>query len=167
MNRPVLFLIFIALSCFAAALYGALHNQVSYSVGPSYFTDLKFAQFQIPADLHNRFGAGVVGVLASWWMGLFIGLPIAFLCVLAPDAAIARKRFTRALVITLGVAALGAALSYGLSLMHSDADLRATFVRPPAFIRAGALHDGSYIGAALGFVIALWSVARKLREDRR
>jgi hypothetical protein len=63
---------------FAAAVFGALHNQLSYSVGPTYFTALKFDQFAIPPDTAPRLGAALVGIQASWWMGPLIALP-AFL----------------------------------------------------------------------------------------
>ena len=41
---PILFV----LACLFAGIYGALHNQISYSVAPEYFTQFKFIQFQIP-----------------------------------------------------------------------------------------------------------------------
>ena len=164
MTRLLALPFLVAFACLAAALYGALHNQISYTIGPSYFTELKFAQFAIPPELHNRAGAALVGVLASWWMGLIIGLPIALITALARRPA---RLFLRATLITLVAAAIGAALSYALSLAHSDADLAQTFPQDPSFIRAAALHDGSYIGAALGFLLALWRTLRALRDDRR
>ena len=35
---PVLFLV----ACLFAGIYGALHNQISYTVSPEYFTQFKF-----------------------------------------------------------------------------------------------------------------------------
>jgi hypothetical protein len=80
MNIPVklaLVLVSIVLACLYAALFGALHNQISYLVSPDYFHAFKFIQFGIPPDLHNRIGAALVGVLASWWMGIPLGLVVA------------------------------------------------------------------------------------------
>ncbi len=74
---PTFFLL-VALAALSAAIFGALHNQLSYSVGPDYFLSFKFPQFGIPEGTSPRFGAAQVGVLASWWMGVLVGLP-AFL----------------------------------------------------------------------------------------
>jgi acyl-CoA thioester hydrolase len=74
---PVLVLL-LALAALTRRIFGALHNQLSYTVGPTYFTGLKFPQFAIPADTAPRLGAALVGVQASWWMGPLVALP-AFL----------------------------------------------------------------------------------------
>jgi hypothetical protein len=74
---PIFFLL-VALGALSAALFGALHNQLSYSVGPDYFHELQIPQFGIPEGTSPPLGAAQVGVLASWWMGALVGLP-AFL----------------------------------------------------------------------------------------
>jgi len=76
---PILVLL-LALAAVSAALFGALHNQLSYTVGPSYFTELKFEQFAIPPDTSPRVGAALVGLvfrctnrpaITLWaWMGV-------------------------------------------------------------------------------------------------
>src|SRR5260221_12058644 len=61
-----------------AGAYGAVHDQVSYSISPEYFTKMKFRQFAW-ADLGwpNRLFAAEVGFLASWWAGLIAGWLLA------------------------------------------------------------------------------------------
>ena len=56
--------------------YGAVHNHISYTVSPDYFHAFKFHQFGIPPELRGRVGASIVGWHASWWMGLFVGIPV-------------------------------------------------------------------------------------------
>src|SRR5216684_3153776 len=69
------FVIIVILAVFIAGLYGILHNQVSYTVAPEYFTKFKFRQFGfIDTPLPERVRASMVGFLASWWMGIPIGL---------------------------------------------------------------------------------------------
>jgi hypothetical protein len=57
-----------------AGLYGAVHDQISYSISPEYFTKMKFEQFSY-ADFGfpPRVCASEVGFLATWWVGLFAG----------------------------------------------------------------------------------------------
>ncbi len=61
------------LSCLMAGLYGMLHNQISYTVSPEYFTSFKFRQSGVPPAMGDRAGAALVGWQASWWMGIVIG----------------------------------------------------------------------------------------------
>ncbi len=67
---PALF----AIACLFAGIYGAVHNQISYSVAPEYFTQFKFHQFRIGESIHDRVGAAIVGWNAAWWMGVVIGI---------------------------------------------------------------------------------------------
>ncbi len=47
---------------FLAALYGALHDQLSYGLGPDYFDCLKFSQFGLlDSDLAARWPSGPGG----------------------------------------------------------------------------------------------------------
>src|SRR5258708_14664894 len=70
--------------CLIAGSYGALHNQISYTVSPEYFHAFKFGQFGIPNELRGRVGAAIVGWRASWWMGLIIGMPILLVGLTLP-----------------------------------------------------------------------------------
>jgi hypothetical protein len=65
MKFIIFVLLFIAI-CFISGIYGFLHDQISYTVSPEYFTHLKFHQFNIPNSLYNRIGAGIVGIMATW-----------------------------------------------------------------------------------------------------
>ncbi|MGB7318801.1 MAG: hypothetical protein WBC85_12620 [Planktotalea sp.] len=157
---------------FASAAFGALHNQISFTVGASYFYDVKFAQFAIDPMFQNRFGASLVGALASWWMGLVIGIP-AFL--LGAFTQRGRRRYfyagLRAIGVALSVAAIGSFV--GLAFGHI-ADINAligylpmidAFSDPIGFVRAAIMHEASYFGGALGGLAALY-VMWRAREPR-
>src|SRR5438105_3464978 len=59
-----------ALGAVLAGFYGAIHDQLSYTISPEYFTKMKFIQFSY-ADFGwpQRVFASEVGFLASWWVG--------------------------------------------------------------------------------------------------
>jgi hypothetical protein len=59
--KAALFPVLLAAGCLVSGAYGALHDQLSYTVSPDYFHPLKFDQFSIPSHLHNRAGAAPVG----------------------------------------------------------------------------------------------------------
>src|SRR6266702_6007254 len=58
-----------------AGIYGIIHSQISNTVSPEYFTKFKFREFGFAdVPLPERVRASMVGFLASWWMGIPIGL---------------------------------------------------------------------------------------------
>lgn len=163
MGRIAVFAFLCFAAVIAASLFGALHNQVSFSIGASYFYDVKFTQFQIDRALPPRVGAALVGVLASWWMGLLMGLP-AFLLGLWKIQGTRRYFQVGVKSITAGLLSAAAGASCGLAY-GAITDLNALVARlpfldafsdPAGFARAALMHDASYIGGGLGALIALW-----------
>jgi hypothetical protein len=61
----------------AAALFGMIHNQISYFVSPEYYTKFKSIQFRL-LDPHvpDRVRVAIVGFRASWCDGNSIGHPL-------------------------------------------------------------------------------------------
>lgn len=155
----------------AAGLFGALHNQLSFSVGSSYFYDVKFTQFGINPDIPPRLGAAQVGWMASWWMGLFMALPAMLIGLMRAPGP---RRYFR-----LGLELIGLAMCItllgsfcGLSLAYIT-DLNALVARlpnldafsdPVGFARAGLMHEGTYIGGAVGGLTAAILMWRRTRS---
>ena len=166
------FLLLLAMAALVAALFGAIHNQLSYSVGPSYFEALKFTQFAIPDDMSARLGAAVVGVQASWWMGLLVSLP-AFLyglvAVPRTQTYVAAGLGAIGLVVVLATFAALVGLVGGIAadatglldpfLAFPEGPLRADF------LRAGFMHDAAYVAGGLGLLLAFWPMRRGRRID--
>ena len=61
-----------------AGLYGIVHDQVTFTLSADYFYRLKFVQFRF-ADfgLPVRVFVGIIGFLATWWVGLIAGWLLA------------------------------------------------------------------------------------------
>ena len=167
MARLAVFILLCFCAMFAAAAFGIVHNQISFTVGSSYFYDVKFSQFGIDPLFQNRIGASVVGVLASWWMGLLMGIPAFALGAFTQKG---RRRYfyagLRAIGIAISVAAIGAFV--GLAFGHI-ADINAlvgylpmidAFSDPIGFVRAAIMHEASYFGGAIGALSALYVMWR-------
>lgn len=54
MAKFALLPVLLAAGCLISGVYGALHDQISYTVSPEYFHAFKFRQFAIPPELQNR-----------------------------------------------------------------------------------------------------------------
>ena len=144
-----------------AGIYGALHNQISFTVSAEYFTKFKYKQFDlIDSHLPDRLKVSIIGFLASWRMGAIVAIIIGdfgsldrtwkemYLCGL--------RAFVTALCITCVTGAIG--LMYGWFFASHDASLCKRFCYPDEvenvrnFIAVGHLHNYGYMGGALGIV---------------
>jgi len=156
-----------------AGIYGALHDQISYAVSPEYFTKLKFRQFWY-ADfgLGDRAFAGAVGFLASWWVGLIAAWLLARIGIADVPTARRTRQICKAfaLVAAVTIATGTVAALVGIARTQSG-DLRlwqpwerALELRDlRGFVIVAHLHNGSYLGALLGFIGAALYVRRKVR----
>ena len=156
----VLILMFF-LAMLVAGLYGALHNQISYTFSPEYFTKFKFEQYGVNWGYeHPRIGAAYVPDISSWWMGkwifMFLG-PVGLIFSSAKQMAIQlSKSFLVVAVVALTTGLLG--LLYGvyevtpqniggfMEWVHDGV------VDSVWFVRVGYMHDASYYGAETGLV---------------
>ena len=76
MKKFGILLLTIIISTLLAAFYGAIHDQVTFSISPEYFTVFKFDQFGFLewGNQNPRMTTALIGVLATWWVGLYIGI---------------------------------------------------------------------------------------------
>lgn len=172
MGKFPTFFVLLVLAALAAATFGALHNQLSYSVGPTYFTDFKFLQFNISDTIPERLGASLVGVMASWWMGPIIGLP-AFIygLVAVPNARSYLAAGCGAIFIVILLATFGALTGLLGGLVADNTGLMDEMITFPAgptrsdLLRAGFMHDASYIAGALGLIAAFIPMRQARKID--
>lgn len=174
MAKLILLPLLLIAACLVAGAYGALHNQISYTVSPDYFHVFKFDQFRIPEDLRGRVGASIVGWHASWWMGILIGVPVLLVGLIMPGA---RTYLTHCLIAIAVVAAT--ALIVGLAALAwasvaTSATSLPRFWYPPgvadkvAFARAGTMHNFSYLGGFIGIMTgSLYLIVQRIRLHRR
>ncbi|GAB5440394.1 MAG: hypothetical protein Fues2KO_07430 [Fuerstiella sp.] len=143
-----------------AATYGVLHDQVTYTIGPEYFTNFKFDQFAY-ADFafHDRIFAGLVGVLATWWVGLIAGWLLARRCLQHMAPIHARPLIRKGFVIVFACSLLGSISGYAYGLWNGpDADYSGwnwafsqfAVTDPWAFMKVAYIHNAGYIGGAIG-----------------
>src|SRR5438309_3164333 len=85
--------------------YGIVHDQISYTVSPEYFTHIKFAQFAaVNFGWPDRVFVAEIGFLASWWVGLVAGWLLARLGLAELSLVPGRYHVARALTLLLAVA---------------------------------------------------------------
>lgn len=158
-----------------SGLFGMLHNQISCTVAPEYFTRFKYDQFGIPETVPLRQGAAMVGFLATWWMGLIIGPLLACTALRFSETRRIGRETLLAYGVVLGIAALFSVfgLFIGFQLFpavppqasSSGSGLYSTLTDVPAFNRAGTMHNSSYFGGIVGAFFAWVHMLHRLRQQ--
>jgi hypothetical protein len=160
-----------------AGCYGALHDQISYTICPEYFTRFKFYQFSYANfDWPKRVFVSEVGFLASWWVGLVAGWLAARAGLAALPKTVRTKHIRRTFALVIGITAIcGATGALLETMMTQDGDL-SSWQRwhdyhgvqdLRGFAIVAWLHAAGYIGAFLGLVSAIVYVRIIVAKEKR
>jgi len=126
-----------------AGIYGILHDQITYSISPEYYTKLKFEQFELLNTTgSDRLKAAKIGFLATWVVGLIAGWLFGRTSYVNDNLKKSIRRVGLSflyLISTAIIIALLASLSYHL-------------------------WGGSYIGAVVG---TIWVITLLLTQNRK
>jgi hypothetical protein len=174
MKSFLVFVFLVVLAVILSGLYGMIHNQISYTVSPEYFTKFKFHQFGLTdLDLPDRVKASIVGFLASWWMGIPIGLIIGTCGFIHEGHRQMLKITLWSYVIVIVVTFLTGlgGLEYGwIKTQTINLDdyqgwyIPNNLVDLRRFLCAGYVHNASYLGGIIAiFVAAIFQLVVKIR----
>jgi len=147
-----------------AGIYGAVHDQLSYTLSPEYFTRFKFIQFAMPWAEHSpRMGAALIGFLASWWVGVIVFAILGlFGFMFASPGLMFRallKSFLVVLLTTFVIGMLGLLCGYIVVDETSVAGymprLQPGVIDAVQFIRVGYMHNAGYLGGVIGLITGI------------
>ncbi len=163
-----------------AGMYGIVHDQITYTISPEYFTQLKFKQFHW-ADFRwtdsawgNRVFAGTIGFLATWWVGAIAGWFLARRFIPGQPRPVAMRQIRRGIlcIVTCGVGC--GMLGYLFGLWRGpDADYFSwnwafaefVIVDKWSFVRVAYIHNLGYLGGLIGLIVALTVVRPQRNAD--
>jgi hypothetical protein len=160
-------MIFVALAGGSiAGVYGMLHDQVTYSISPEYFTKLKFNQFRY-ADLGlgDRVFVSTIGFLASWWVGFMAAWFLARQWIPNQPRHQSWPQIRKGILCILAFALCFGIAGYGYGLWrgpHADysawswAIQEFKITHTWSFVRVAYIHNAGYLGGLLGLIVALW-----------
>lgn len=174
MKKFLTLLVLIIIAIFTAGVYGIIHDQISYTVSHEYFTKFKFEQFGLlDSPLPDRVRAGIVGFLASWWMGIPIGILVGSMGFMHRGHRrmfqVSLQSFVLVVGFTLLVGLAGLAYGYYQTTTINLADYRWWFIPKNLvdlrrFLCVGYMHNSSYLGGAASILVAgLFHIVARVR----
>ncbi len=152
--------------------FGILHDQITYTISPEYFTRMKFDQFRAwDFGFPPRVFVAEIGFLATWWVGLIAAWFLARIAL--PKFKSPEKKVVQAMAAIVGfVVLLGIVACFsGPSLLADRPGWRESLesIRvndPVAFCRVAAIHLAGYSGALIGWIAAMaWFLSRSKQKE--
>jgi hypothetical protein len=171
MRKFGVFTSFIFIAILVAGIYGTLHDQLTYSIFPEYFTKFKYIQFGFEPEWFggHRQTVAAIGFLATWWAGLFIGTSLGLISLFFPDhktmIATLKKAIRLILITTIAIGAVG--FLYGKFYLENtgvDWWLPEDLSDKSSFIIVGSIHNFSYLGGLLGLLISIVYMIRLILQ---
>ena len=175
MKKRILILgMIIVLTPILAGLYGIIHDQLTYSISHEYYTKFKFQQFGIAEEgskcyFPDRVGAAYVGLFATWWTGIPIGLILGLFGLIHKDWRNMLGITIRSLLLTLLISFITGliGLLYGkLCLTHADLNwyFPDHLIDKDSFVMVGSMHNFSYLGGVIGLIVGIFYQIRQKRK---
>lgn len=147
-SKVVFWLLAVLFSTFISAVYGYLHNQISYAVSYQFFNEVIFPRFAVETGLLppiNQSAVGWIGVLSTWCVGLIAGAVLATIGLFQHTL---KQMFTStaiAIFITIAIAFTIGLIGLVLGkFILSDGN---------NYTAASTMHDASYVGGAVGLLV--------------
>lgn len=165
-KKFLVLMILILITPIIGGLYGILHDQLTYTISPEYYTKFKFHQFGL-MDTENeavfpnpRVQVTIVGFMATWWMGLPIGFILGLIGLKHKDYKTMFRVTLKAIILTVFIALTTGliGLAYGkLHLANTGVDwwLPENLIDVKNFIAVGSMHNFSYLGGLFGLIAGI------------
>lgn len=156
MKKIGVFVLIILISVLLASLYGALHDQVTYSISSEYFTVFKFDQFgfQEWGNQTPRLTTALIGVLATWWFGLAIGIFQGLVGFIHNDYKLMLNYVLKSIFITLAITLvfgfIGFLVEYFNNEVYENCCYPYTIKDGKSFKIVGSIHNYGYTGGEIG-----------------
>lgn len=176
MKKILVFAGLVVLSPIVAGVYGVIHDQLTFTISPEYYTRFKFIQFGfisdgdlLPTEGIRIWVAGV-GWMATWWMGIPIGIILGMVAFIQKDATNMWRSALHSIMITLVVAFVTGlfGLFVGFFILHPDTVswwIPDHLKSPEDFVAVGSMHNYSYLGGLFGLAAGIFYQIRFKRKE--
>lgn len=148
----------VLLAALLGGIYGALYDQLTYTISPEFFTKFRFEMFKITPEINNRGAVAYIGFLNTWKAGAVLGAVLALAGLINAD----NKRMFRHTMLAFGIT-LFTAFVTGLLGWLVSGSLNQTGIDPElhildtiSFHKVITMNNFSYAGGVAGMFIGIF-----------
>ena len=170
MRKFLNFIIIVLASICIAGLYGIVHDQITYTLSNEYYTLFKFEQFGVSqwGISGERTKVGIVGFLATWWVGLFLGIIYGFVSLRFNSKTVVKVTL-KAIVLNIAVTIIFGILGFIYGFLFLKAEDLNWYIPEQTkniqdFINVGSIHNFGYIGGLSGLFFGIYYQVKKLKN---
>ena len=155
--------------------YGILHDHITYSIGPQYFTHFKFDQFHwANLRMGNRVYVSCIGFLATWWVGGIVAYILTRRMLPNQPRSVAIKKILCGFAVVFVSVFIAGLIGFGYGLyLGSDADfskwqpaMEMLGVNDTwAFVRIAYINNAGYIGGLVGLVLTYFMMISNIKSE--
>jgi hypothetical protein len=152
----------ILISIVLASIYGVLHDQITYTICPEYFTKFKYQQFGLEHDWFggHRQTVAIIGCWATWWTGIYIGWGLGIAALIHRDPANMFAAIKKALYLVMSITIFTGFIGFLYGWLHLTKTgvswwLPEHLQDRNGFIIVGSIHNFSYLGGAIGLLAGI------------
>jgi MFS family permease len=149
-------LFLLVLGPIAAGIYGALQDQIAYTVSPEFFTKFRFPIFNIADDTNPRWGAAIVGFKNSWQVGLLLGGILSVVGMIHYDWFKMVKHTSAAFLIAIMVAFIFSLIGLAMGAGESEISSTLNIIDKGHFLAVERMNNFSKMGGVIGMLIGLF-----------
>ena len=152
------FIVFI--STILACVFGALHNQISFTVSNEFFKNYLFGNFRTYEwNIKNeRILASIVGIFGTYWVGFLMGIAFGIIYIFT-NTEQKFKKILPAILITLFFAFFGSIVGFILGkfipIENSGVFMDFGTNNPQNYVCAALMHRISYYFGLLGLIFGV------------
>jgi hypothetical protein len=149
-----------------AGFYGALHDQVAYSVSPEFFTKFRFGIFNIMPDTNPRWGAAIVGIKNTWQVGLILGGILSLAGMIQFDWQRMLKYTIHAFLIALFSAFIFSLIGLAIGAGEREISSSLNIIDKDAFLTVERMNNFSKMGGVIGMLLGLFYHVFRRNKDK-
>lgn len=173
----LIMIMWISLAVICAVLFGIFNDQITVTISPEYYSVFKHEQFALVLeqfgliDAPTRVQAVVIGTVATWWYGLFLGIVLGICGMIGRCSPISTRGYLRAvawvMLVTLGISFASGTIAFILEPAIKPDVVHWPFLTGIQNTRAafavGWWHNGAYLGALVATTMASLRVQKQRR----
>ncbi|HXA00414.1 MAG TPA: hypothetical protein VNW99_00395 [Cytophagaceae bacterium] len=149
-----------------AGIYGALQDQIAFTVSPEFFTKFRFPISNIAEDTNPRWGAAIVGFKNTWQVGLLLGGILSLVGMIHYDWLKMVKYSSFSFLIALCSAFIFSLIGLAMGAGDSEISSGLNIIDKDHFLVVEKMNNFSKMGGVIGMLLGIFYHVYHRNKDK-